>query len=145
MNLTEKIKNLLKNRIFIWVLKTVSIGLIPIFIRIIIYFVLHYEDEQFELLSSSEILLFGLVLNIVNIQDSGNNNPQYEHIFQMSRNTSIVAIIFFTILYGLSLQSSVNIYSQKRILVLAFIFSLITIVCIILRFLAEKNENESIK
>ncbi|GBF52075.1 hypothetical protein LPTSP4_36130 [Leptospira ryugenii] len=89
-----------------WLLYTVIVGLIPMFARLIAFAI--FKKAQLSiLLSESDIITFGLVLGISNIQEFGpqrNTNITAETIFAIS----ILYVIFCSLMLIVSIYSIIE-------------------------------------
>ena len=89
-----------------WLIYTVLVGLIPILARMLVWSV--SRSPKMELLNTSDLVAFGLVLHISNINEIEHLNSS-EHSWKTIHNgTSIVFISFYGILFAVSLISSSN-------------------------------------
>ncbi len=90
-----------------WLIYTVLIGFIPMFARLLLFFVITNRSSQ-EIVSTSDLVTFGLVLHISNINE-------LEHVRKLEANwktvqtgTSIFFVCIYSILFAFSLIASSN-------------------------------------
>ena len=87
-----------------WLMYTVLVGLIPIFLRLIIYFV---TDGSIKIFSASDFIAFGIILHISNINE-------LEHYTKdkswktIQNGLSIIFIVFYSLLFALTLLVEVQ-------------------------------------
>lgn len=130
-----------------WFINTVIIGLIPIMIRIIIF--LFLKDKSWNYLASSiDLIFFGLVLNLTNINELTNkrdikNWDSRDHLL----GVSIVFLVIFASTLGilyLSDQAKIQIVDLDSILLWSIVLAVIAFFvsfAIIYKLNTQKNEN----
>jgi len=86
-----------------WLVYTVIIGLIPIFLRLILHFV---TSGGIKLFSASDFIAFGLILHISNINELEHYSKAKDKSWKTIQNgLSIIFIVFYGLLFTLTLLS----------------------------------------
>ncbi len=92
-----------KNKIIKWLIYTVLVGLIPILLRLIIYFVT--VNDTVSLINASDFITFGLVLHISNINEIEHIQSRDFSWKTIQNGISLAFIIFYSALFCLVLLS----------------------------------------
>jgi hypothetical protein len=112
-----------------WLIYTVIIGLIPFFIRFFVF--LFYTERTFDILINEiDFIVFGLILNLANINELEDKN-NIDRIWK-SKNIgfSILQIIVFSSILGLAYFSDIlkgNQLDKDIIKVCAVVLSLVSL------------------
>ena len=85
---------------------TVVIGLIPIFLRILIWSVL--QNRTMDILNASDFVAFGLILHISNINQVEHFNESKKSWKTVQIVFSIVFILFYGVLFACNLLGQSN-------------------------------------
>jgi len=86
-----------------WLIYTVLIGLIPIFLRLMIHLV---TNGSIKLFSASDFIAFGLILHISNINELEHYSKVKDKSWKTIQNgLSILFIVFYGLLFTLTLLS----------------------------------------
>jgi hypothetical protein len=94
----------MENKKVKWLIYTVLIGLIPIFTRVLIWSV---TNGEVALISSSDVIIFGLILHISNINEL--EHYEKDKSWKTIHNgISITFILFYGLLFTLTLLSEVK-------------------------------------
>ena len=80
-----------------WLIYTVSIGLIPVFLRFIV-FLLHKERSCDFLINEIDFIIFGLVLNSSNINELENKTKVNKELKTRHIGLSVILIVIFSFL-----------------------------------------------
>lgn len=101
-----------------WFIYTVLVGLIPMLSRLCIYLFVKGVPPDF-LLNPTDYLLFGLVLNVTNLNDLNQKKRILDSWFLAANGISILLIIAFAILLCLSMLAEIqkdlfNIVSMQK-------------------------------
>ena len=80
-----------------WLIYTVIIGLIPVFLRLIV-FILHKERSVEFLCSEIDFIIFGLVLNSSNINELENKTRLNKKLKTRHIGLSVILIVIFSFL-----------------------------------------------
>ena len=102
-----------------WFIYTVLVGLIPMLSRFCIYIFVKSVPQDF-LLNPTDYLLFGLVLNVTNLNDLNQKKRILDSWFLAANGVSILLIIAFAILLCLSMLAEIqkdlfNIGSMQKV------------------------------
>nr|VFK11378.1 MAG: hypothetical protein BECKLPF1236A_GA0070988_1005310 [Candidatus Kentron sp. LPFa]VFK29401.1 MAG: hypothetical protein BECKLPF1236C_GA0070990_100867 [Candidatus Kentron sp. LPFa] len=84
-----------------WLIYTVLVGLIPILSRLIVWFAT--KEGTVEILSSSDFIVFGLVLHISNINEIEHYSSLDEAWKTFQNGVSILFIVIYSIFLSLTL------------------------------------------
>lgn len=109
---------------FKWWCGTVVVGAIPIFIRLIAYFL---TDNNLELFNITELVGFGFSIQISSIYFGiGQQNIKTENILIINTTFSLVFVVIFSIIYIISLISAntLNPATTKTFVIIACLISL---------------------
>ncbi|HDH7790229.1 TPA: hypothetical protein PJH86_005095, partial [Raoultella ornithinolytica] len=109
---------------FKWWCGTVVVGAIPIFIRLIAYFL---TDNNLELFNITELVGFGFAIQISSIYFGiGQQNIKTENILIINTTFSLVFVVIFSIIYIISLISAntLNPATTKTFVIIACLISL---------------------
>lgn len=109
---------------FKWWCGTVVVGAIPIFIRLIAYFL---TDNNLELFNITELVGFGFAIQISSIYFGiGQQNIKTENILIINTTFSLVFVVIFSIIYIISLISAntLNPTTTKTFVIIACLISL---------------------
>ena len=94
----------MENKKVKWLIYTVLIGLIPIFTRVLIWSV---TNGQVAVISPSDIIIFGLILHISNINEL--EHYEKDKSWKTIHNgISITFIVFYGLLFTLTLLSEIK-------------------------------------
>lgn len=121
-----------------WFYYTVLVGFIPIILRVIIVLVLN-DKNAISMVNVSDFILFGLVLNITNINEI-ENIKYYPKIHRIRvSGISVIFIIILSLLFSLSVVNEASsIFSNRSILFSAIILSVATFICSGINFFIQK-------
>ena len=89
-----------------WLIYTVLIGLIPIFLRMLIWSIL--QNRTMDLFNASDFVAFGLVLHISNINQIEHFSDGQKSWKTIQIGFSILFILFYGILFASSLLGQLN-------------------------------------
>ena len=106
-----------------WLIYTVLVGLIPILSRLIVWIVT--KEGSVDLLSSSDFIVFGLVLHISNINEIENFYEAEREWKTLQNGISIVFIAFYSVLFSLTLVGK-TIVNTQAIMICAIVLSVVS-------------------
>jgi len=90
-----------------WLIYTVIIGLIPLFVRGIIYIGLKNANLNY-IFNSSDMVLFGLVLHLSNINEL-EDNIDIDRVWKTACiGTSVISIVIFSVILVVTYFSEIN-------------------------------------
>jgi hypothetical protein len=105
-----------REKIIKWTLTSLSVGILPIIIRIGVFFI---ENDKTGLciLNIGDLIAFGLILNVSNIYEIQNINSYPDTHKTIYSAFCVLLIIFFSLFYGLSIDNEVSNRFNNRILI----------------------------
>ncbi len=89
-----------------WLIYTVLVGLIPVFLRLLIWTVL--QNRTMDFLNAADFVAFGLVLHISNINQIEHFNNLEKAWKTIQNGLSIAFISFYSVLFACSLLGQSN-------------------------------------
>ena len=89
-----------------WLIYTVFVGLIPVFSRIFVWFVL--QNRTMDIFNASDFVAFGLILHISNINAIEHFNDLEKSWKTVQNGISIAFISFYSVLFACSLLGQSN-------------------------------------
>ncbi len=89
-----------------WLIYTVLVGLIPVFLRLLIWSVL--QNRTMDILNASDFVAFGLILHISNINEIEHFNDREKSWKSIQNGLSIVFIVLYGGLFTCSLFDQSN-------------------------------------
>ncbi len=89
-----------------WLIYTVLVGLIPVFLRLLIWTVLQKRTMDF--LNAADFVAFGLILHISNINEIEHFNDPEKSWKTLHNGISIAFISFYSVLFACSLLGESN-------------------------------------
>lgn len=114
-----------------WFLATIFVGLIPMLIRVFLY-VIMLDPGPLRIVTISDILVWGLVLNVSIFNERErffNYNPK---ISSVSSTVSVVLIVIFSLLFAFELiNEAKSIFKPYSILSVGVFFSIVTLITFI--------------
>ena len=109
-----------------WLFYTVLVGLLPVIFRLLIFFFLEDKNDA-ELFNTTDIIAFGLVLNITNI-----TRIEFIKDFDKRHKTrnigiSIMMIAIFSLLFSISLINQLNfLFNEQSLIISSSVLSVAT-------------------
>lgn len=106
-----------------WLIYTVLVGLIPVFLRLLIWSVL--QNRTMDFLNAVDFVAFGLILHISNINEIEHFNDQEKSWKSIQNGLSIVFIVLYGSLFTCSLfnQSSPGLIDARAMKYAAIVLS----------------------
>ena len=95
------------NRKIKWLMYTVLVGLIPGLLRMLIWSIL--QNRNMDLFNASDFIVFGLILQISNINEIEHFNEQEKSWKTIQNGTSILFILFYGVLFTVYLLGQANV------------------------------------
>lgn len=97
-----------------WLIYTVLVGLIPIICRFLVWVI--SEKGSIDIISPADLIVFGLVLHISNINELENLNDLNSNIKTIYNGLSIAFISFYSVLFTFTLiaMKSISLVSLKN-------------------------------
>lgn len=89
-----------------WLIYTVLVGLIPVFLRLLIWTVL--QNRTMDFLNAADFVAFGLILHISNINEIEHFNDPEKSWKTLHNGISIAFISFYSVLFACSLLGESN-------------------------------------
>lgn len=89
-----------------WLIYTVLVGLIPVFLRLLIWSVL--QNRTMDFLNASDFVAFGLILHISNINEIEHFNDHEQSWKTTQNGLSIIFIVLYSALFTCSLFDQSN-------------------------------------
>lgn len=83
-----------------WLIYTVLIGLVPFFLRLLIYFIIKDTNSNY-ILNEVDMVTFGLVLNLTNINELENVQNVEQKWKTTNIGMSVILLIIFASFLGL--------------------------------------------
>jgi hypothetical protein len=136
--------NTIRNRnIKLWIILSVIVGLIPCFIRLIFL----GSEEYRKIFNPMDILgdtiIFGLILNIVNIHNIENIKVYDETNTKLFKGGSLILIIFLVVINSVFILRDIIRYSTLVLIISSIVFNIITIFITIRHFTLGKFGDEA--
>ena len=109
-----------------WLIYTVLVGLIPVFSRMFIWFIL--QNRTMSIFNASDFVAFGLILHISNINAIEHFNDLEKSWKTIQNGISIAFISFYSVLFACSLlgQSNPGLINIRAITYFSIVFSFVS-------------------
>lgn len=110
-----------------WLVYTVLVGLIPVLLRILTWFI--SQNRTMDLLNAPDFVAFGLILHISNINEIEHFNDSERSWKTIQNGLSIVFILFYGVLFACSLlgQSNPGLINVRAITNISMVLSLVSL------------------